>query len=191
MKKKLFLSSAILLLTSSVAFAQYEDLYTSNSATNSSISGWLTFYLIIMILFGILQIILFFKVWGMTNDMDKIKVKLVDKDERPTYGRMEFDALEEIVKKLYYIEKNEDAYDVLNKYVFFHFVYMNVSFYVYTDENKEKYIHANGTKTLVNDYMSQIRTKVQPLYAKIEKTIPEALSKCSYEEFKNFIGTES
>lgn len=28
---------------------------------------------IILIVFGILQIILFFKIWGMTNDTDKIK----------------------------------------------------------------------------------------------------------------------
>ena len=74
MKKKLFLSSAILLLTSSVAFAQYENSYSASSG----ITGWLTFYLIIMILFGILQIILFFKIWGMTDDIRKLRKKFVD-----------------------------------------------------------------------------------------------------------------
>lgn len=39
--------------------------------------GMLTFVGIIIIVFGILQIILFFKVWGMTNDIKKIKNKYV------------------------------------------------------------------------------------------------------------------
>lgn len=36
----------------------------------------LTFTGVVMIAFGILQIILFFKMWGMTNDVEKIKNKL-------------------------------------------------------------------------------------------------------------------
>lgn len=36
----------------------------------------MTFTGIVMIAFGILQIILFFKIWGMTNDVSKIKNKL-------------------------------------------------------------------------------------------------------------------
>lgn len=38
---------------------------------------------IILLIFGILQIILFFKVWGMTNDIREIRDKyLKDEDER-------------------------------------------------------------------------------------------------------------
>lgn len=33
---------------------------------------------IIIIVFGILQIILFFKIWGMTNDISEIKVMVKD-----------------------------------------------------------------------------------------------------------------
>lgn len=36
------------------------------------------FTLIIVIVFGVLQIILFFKIWGMTNDVRKIKNKTVN-----------------------------------------------------------------------------------------------------------------
>jgi hypothetical protein len=39
----------------------------------SDLSGWLTFIGIIMIVWGILEIILFFKVWGMTNDVSALK----------------------------------------------------------------------------------------------------------------------
>lgn len=35
--------------------------------------GIMTFTAIVMIVFGILQIILFFKIWGMTNNVSKIK----------------------------------------------------------------------------------------------------------------------
>ncbi|WP_300699091.1 hypothetical protein [Bacteroides sp.] len=34
------------------------------------------FLSIILLIFGVLQIILFFKMWGMTNDVDKIREKL-------------------------------------------------------------------------------------------------------------------
>ena len=36
---------------------------------------------IILIIFGVLQIILFFKLWGMTNDVRKIKVHITPKDD--------------------------------------------------------------------------------------------------------------
>ena len=40
------------------------------------------FLTIILLIFGVLQIILFFKVWGMTNDIKEIRNKyLKDEDE--------------------------------------------------------------------------------------------------------------
>lgn len=39
--------------------------------------GVLMFVSVIMIVFGILQIILFFKMWGMTNDVKSIRNKVV------------------------------------------------------------------------------------------------------------------
>lgn len=41
------------------------------------------FLTIVLIIFGVLQIILFFKMWGMTNDIREIRDKyLKDEDER-------------------------------------------------------------------------------------------------------------
>ena len=41
------------------------------------------FLTIILLIFGVLQIILFFKVWGMTNDIREIRNKfLKDEDEK-------------------------------------------------------------------------------------------------------------
>ena len=39
-----------------------------------------TFMAIVFLVFGILQIILFFKVWGMTNNVKKIKEAFLEKD---------------------------------------------------------------------------------------------------------------
>ena len=39
-----------------------------------------TFMAIVFLVFGILQIILFFKIWGMTNNVKKIKNKLFEGD---------------------------------------------------------------------------------------------------------------
>ena len=39
--------------------------------------GIALFVSIVIIVFGILQIILFFKLWGMTNDVKKIKSSLL------------------------------------------------------------------------------------------------------------------
>ena len=41
------------------------------------------FLTIVLLIFGVLQIILFFKVWGMTNDIREIRNKyLKDEDEK-------------------------------------------------------------------------------------------------------------
>lgn len=40
--------------------------------------GWITFLAVLYIVGAVLQIILFFKVWGMTNDVDSLKRRIVD-----------------------------------------------------------------------------------------------------------------
>ncbi len=43
----------------------------------------INFLTIVLLVFGVLQIILFFKVWGMTNDIKEIRNKyLKDEDEK-------------------------------------------------------------------------------------------------------------
>ena len=57
--------------------------------------GWLTFMGIIMIAWGILEIILFFKIWGMTND-----IKALKKDH---FNETEFETKSEMAR---YLRKN-------------------------------------------------------------------------------------
>ena len=54
------------------------------------------FLTIILLIFGVLQIILFFKVWGMTNDIKDIRNKnLKDEDEKQRKNT-EYDAITKI-----------------------------------------------------------------------------------------------
>ena len=57
-----------------VAISSSAAGYYSSSET----SGWMTFLGILMMAWGILEIILFFKIWGMTNNVESITKKYVE-----------------------------------------------------------------------------------------------------------------
>jgi hypothetical protein len=57
------------LTAASSCFAYYRDSYSSEF----ELPGWLTFIGIIMLVWGILEIILFFKIWGMTDNIKELK----------------------------------------------------------------------------------------------------------------------
>ena len=57
-------------------FAYYGD--HSYSSSSFEMPGWLIFMGIVMIVGGILNVILFFKIWGMTNNVAMLKKKLLD-----------------------------------------------------------------------------------------------------------------
>lgn len=65
MKRTFALTSAFIIASS--CFAYYGDYSSSDT------SGLFTFIGIVMIIWGILEIILFFKIWGMTNDIEALK----------------------------------------------------------------------------------------------------------------------
>lgn len=67
--------------------------------------GILNFVSIIIIVFGILQIILFFKVWGMTDDVKRIKKNLID-------GA---DVSFESAKKELLLGNTDKAFEIYNK----------------------------------------------------------------------------
>ena len=67
---KRLITIIIAALTASGSFAYYGD-YSSSSAFE--LPGWVTFVGFLMIVWGILEIILFFKIWGMTNDIKALK----------------------------------------------------------------------------------------------------------------------
>lgn len=68
--KRLFLIP-VAFTASLSTFAYYGDYGYSSSTFE--MPGWFTFMGIVMIVWGILEIILFFKIWGMTNDVKALK----------------------------------------------------------------------------------------------------------------------
>lgn len=58
--------------------------------------GMISFVGIIALVFGVLQIILFFKLWGMTNDINAIKEKYLSTDNNAVQLVAERDGLFEV-----------------------------------------------------------------------------------------------
>ena len=78
------------------AFAGYRDIETA--------FAWI--YLLLFV-WGILNIILFFKIWGATNDIDKLKATICDKIQ--TTDKSDY------LKKMYLLGNTDEAYDFLNE----------------------------------------------------------------------------
>lgn len=85
--KRLFIF-AVMVAAASSSFAYYG----SYSSPELEMPGWLTFMCVVMIAWGVLEIILFFKIWGMTND-----VRAMKKDH---FNETKFETKEETVNHL-------------------------------------------------------------------------------------------
>ena len=79
-----------------------------------------TFMAIVFLVFGILQIILFFKIWGMTNNVKKIKEAFLEKDFPAEYLLVKPDLVKDAfyanirkIDKLIYLEDKEAARHML------------------------------------------------------------------------------
>ena len=59
-------------LTVALSIYAYYD-YDSSPSSSFEMPGWFTFMGVVMIIWGVLEIILFFKIWGMTNDIEALK----------------------------------------------------------------------------------------------------------------------
>ena len=69
MKRFLCISVSLFVAMNIMAY----DYYDSYLSSKDESSGWLTFFAILIFVWGVLQIILFFKVWGMTDDIKAMK----------------------------------------------------------------------------------------------------------------------
>lgn len=87
--KRLFVLFVSMVCASS-GFAYYGDY--SYSSPKLEMPGWLVFMGIVMIVWGILEIVLFFKVWGMTANVKALK--------KAHFNEMEFESKAEIVRFL-------------------------------------------------------------------------------------------
>ena len=67
-------------------------------------NGLMTFLSIIMIVFGILQIILFFKMWKMTNSVESIKSIILDKTAEIDLVQGDKEQIAKLLKKQFSLE---------------------------------------------------------------------------------------
>lgn len=81
---KRFFVSIISMAVASSSFAYYGDY----SSPSFELPGWLTFMVFIMIAWGILEIILFFKIWGMTDNVKALKKDHFCESSFETKGEM-------------------------------------------------------------------------------------------------------
>ena len=75
---------------------------------------------IVIIVFGILQIILFFKLWGMTNDVKKIRKSLPNVSSDLSPAKMEFiigntDKAKEMLKKEFVLDVYESYMKIVKE----------------------------------------------------------------------------
>ena len=74
---------------------------------SSSVDDTLNWIGILFFVWGILEIILFFKIWGATDNIDKLKSAIYDEK----IG----DDIKLYLRRMYILGKEDEAYDALNK----------------------------------------------------------------------------
>ena len=94
MKKTVLLLSSILVSVPTFAYGYGSDLDDS-----------LTWIGVLFFVWGILEIILFFKIWGATNDIDKLKSAICDGKKG--------NGMSSYLKKMYLLGKEDEAYNYL------------------------------------------------------------------------------
>ena len=82
--------------------------------------GITLFVSIVIIVFGILQIILFFKLWGLTNDVKKIRKSLPNVSSDLSPAKMEFiigntDKAKEMLKKEFVLDVYESYMKIVKE----------------------------------------------------------------------------
>lgn len=114
--------------------------------------------LIIIIVFGILQIMLFFKLWGMTNNISKIKSKLFKMDD--SVQKYDMLLISEKYDQAYTILTDEITRDICKIYHLYSF---------------NKFQYDNGFQKVIDRY--------KPKFEMIKKEIPEYILKCADLEY--------
>lgn len=140
-----------------LAIAYYGD-YRQSEITPGQI-----LLIIILIVWGILNIILFFKIWGMTNDVKEIKSSCKNSVTDNTYGTL---ALNYFIKKELY--GKESAVDYLKKRI----------------EKKYQELGALPTTEAINSCKDKLTKKLSPILEDAKITLP-ALSE--YDKYKQTI----
>ena len=182
MKRILIFSISVLVALSSFAYGYYDSY-------NRSTSDWLIITGIVFFIWGILEIILFFKIWKMTNDVDKLRASLVD-DKASAVTKMNLRQLSSAIKRKFYLGKVDEANEDLNLYTYKQFLQVeDIPISVDIDGNENLYVNVDGNTLKYNnhqEYIESVLKRVKPLYDAIGREIPKLLKDLKYDEFNSF-----
>lgn len=188
-KKQLIITLAILLI-STPAFAYYGyDSYRSYSYRNDDEEVYSIIMIVILAVWAVLNLILFFKIWGMTNDVKLLKQKMCDN----IYADK---SIKETILKLHLLGKDEKAFEKINDHIvsFIEALILDIKRVSYLPSGfdnaspKPSDFYANGQP--VEDYfkekMSALFNETAPLYKGIGREMPAHFSTLSLTELLNF-----
>ena len=177
MKKKiLFLLCCLAIATP--CFAYDYDYYSDSPST----SGWLIFCGFIFFVWGILEIILFFKVWTMTNDVKEMKRFLLKETQFDTTSA-----------KINYLRRNLilGNKDRVKKMLLLEFI-NNVqnSYYAMPEGKYEtvdgKYILVDLTDENLSKPIDHFTAKLEKQFEKIDEPVPAYIMRMkTYGDFFN------
>lgn len=217
MKRKILFIASLLVGLSAFAYGGYSsffDGFRSLSffsidifAKEKELQDFLSLASLAMFVLGV---ILFFNVWGMTNNVKKIKEAILDKKNLPIEQNQtqntpqpaqDIHKIRQFVKRLYFTGKTEEAFDTLNKYTFeriefdsalmvdsqgaSHFADEIGREYVYLGVNGKWEKTYNYREVLQQRYEDVIKS-VTPLYKAIGREIPETLKNVTYDKLNYF-----
>lgn len=142
------------------------------------------FFISISILWSVFCLVLFIKVWKMTNDVKILRASLVD-DKASAITMMNREQFISLIKRKYYLGKVDAAYDDLNL-----LTYQQILLADNCEEYKGHiYVFLNGESMEFNsrqEYIDHILETANPLYEAIGQTIPTQLKELKYEDFARF-----
>ncbi|MGM9860889.1 MAG: hypothetical protein ACI31C_09065 [Muribaculaceae bacterium] len=156
--------------------------------------AWLIFFLIVSIITAILQGILFFKIWNMTNDVKHLKKIISREIDCDIDSEMSYEDLCIKVRKLYFNGFEEKAYNLLNAALFNLLSRKMIS----TLKRDEKFVVGvwdsnapGGYKYIeINELIQQVLSKYEYIYGLIGREIPQNIKRITYDKFRAFLIAE-
>lgn len=127
---------------------------------------------ILLVVWGILNIILFFKIWGATNDIDILKTKFCGiKTQRSR-------SLLVLVRELYFMGKNDEAEKLITSELLANIeqIATDVSYNVRENERDTEFTKRYSEK--LEEYNKYFKA--------IGKDIPTQLKEITYQKWKHF-----
>ena len=145
----------------------------------------ITFISIVLVIWGILEIILFFKVWMMTDNVEKLKNRFIEGSKG---GESELFVNMDIIRSvraLYYLNQKEEAYELLNKYLYYKLAYF-AQIPISKDGNGREYSYIKDSIRYKDEWLDTVFKIVTPLYKALGKDIPDNLLQFNYDDFLKF-----